>query len=149
MPVLIVSAGCTDIVLSFLEHELDAPWTGPVSSNQLRWDEAGTLVAVDPSPPCTSLDKDRTCERNPRFFASCSSRRSLLILGDSLSDLDVGTGVDRDATYSVGLLNDLRPPWCDPDEYDARFTAVLRGDRASLDPVTELLERAEAAAKSS
>ena len=80
---------------------------------------------------------------------SCSSRRSLLILGDSLSDLDVGTGVDRDATYSVGLLNDLRPPWCDPDEYDARFTAVLRGDRASLDPVTDLLERAEAAAKSS
>ena len=148
VPVLIVSAGCTDIVRSFLEQELDAPYTGPISSNQLRWDEAGTLVAVDPSPPCTSLDKDRTCERNPRFFASCSSRRSLLILGDSLSDLDVGTGVDRDATYSVGLLNDLRPPWCDPDEYDARFTAVLRGDRASLDPVTDLLERAEAAAKS-
>ena len=84
---LIGKSGAT---LRRLEQETGAPWTGPVSSNRLRWDESGTLIAVEPNPPCTSLDKDRTHARNLRFFEEeCGARRSLLVLGDSVTDLDV------------------------------------------------------------
>ena len=59
----------------------------------------------------------------------------------------VANGVAASTIYSVGLLNDVRAPWCNPAEYERRFDRVLRGDRASLDPVTDLLERAAARAE--
>ena len=148
VPVLVVSAGFADVIEEWLRlHGLASP-NVRVSSNRLRWDDGtGTMRAVEPSPPVTSLNKEQTAARNAEWLAQHAARRSLLVLGDRCSDLAVAQGVDSERRVAVGLVND-QAEYGDAPSAEARcaeyarcgFDVVLRGSRASLEPVLELIQ---------
>mmetsp|Transcript_16201 Transcript_16201/g.49238 ORF Transcript_16201/g.49238 Transcript_16201/m.49238 type:complete len:298 (+) Transcript_16201:508-1401(+) len=106
VPVLVVSAGCSDLIEQFLaQHGVLTP-NVHVSSNRLIWHEdSGHLVGCEPHPPITSYCKALTHARNADFFVAHASRQTLLVLGDRRSDLQVASGVPHNLLVSVGLYN--------------------------------------------
>ena len=153
VPVLVVSAGFCDVIEHWLSvhggmppEDADDECLVRVSSNRLRFaDDDDRVRAVTPTPPVTSMTKDRTYERNAAWFEAHASRRTLLVLGDRVSDLDVLKGVPPsrfDRIVRVGVRNDV-PEWDQPKEVDdfrAAFDVVVVGDRGSLEPVATLLD---------
>ena len=147
VPVLVVSAGFADVIEEWLRlHGLASP-NVRVSSNRLCWDDAtGAVIAVEPSPPVTSLNKAQTAARNAEWFTLHATRRSLLVLGDRCSDLAVAQGVDCERRVAVGFVND-QAEYNDAPSAEARcaeyarcgYDVVLKGSRASLGPVMDLL----------
>ena len=51
VPVLVVSAGCTDVIISFLEAQGAMHENMHVSSNSLVWDASGDVCQILPEPP--------------------------------------------------------------------------------------------------
>ena len=155
VPVLVVSAGISDLIEAVLD-EAGVP-TGDessltvVSSNRLVFAEEGgqgaaapSLIAVEPSPPITSLNKALTYERNREWFEEThAARKTLLVVGDRVSDLKVASGApDGYSTASVGIFNDT-PHGPQPafEEFESHFDAVIRGDEGSLDSIlSDLVE---------
>ena len=142
IPTLVVSAGFSAIIEGFLEAN-GVPMTHlHVCSNRLLFEPtSGHLRAIEPSPPITGLNKERTYERNLAWFEghAKAGRRHLLVVGDSMGDLRCAEGVpSRFAVSSVGIYNenDGRRTL---SEYEAAFTSVVRGSSGSLEPLRLLI----------
>ena len=77
------------------------------------------------------------------FEETHADRRTLLVVGDRVSDLKVASGAPGGySTASVGIFNDT-PHGPQPafEEFEGHFDAVIRGDEGSLDPIrSELVE---------
>lgn len=147
VPVLVVSAGCTELIEAFLEAHNAMHANVRVSSNSLVWSDSGELSCVLPDPPVTSLNKGLTYERNAHWFEQHRGRRNLLILGDKCSDVQVVEGVPHNTLLSIGVLNgDLDPAISADDarlqQYLKAFDAVVVGDEAPFTPLVDLLPEA-------
>ena len=159
IPVLVVSAGFADVIEGVLHRHGCLTPNLRVSSNRFVFSAeegrgggggdgggggggggAGRLLAVEPSPPATSLNKGETYARNAEWFSQHRQRSTVVVIGDSLSDLHAARGVPCGTLLSIGVYNDRgwagKPPF---SEYAAGFDGMLRGDTASLAPVTAML----------
>lgn len=143
VPVLVVSAGCTNVIEAFLEARGLLSANVRVCSNRLVWSDTGSVCAAIPSPPVTSSSKDQTHVRNATWFEGHAHRRALLVMGDRCSDLAVAAGVSCDAQLSIGIFNSAGDGDSDGENIAsylaAGFDAVLPGSYASLDPLSELV----------
>lgn len=161
VPVLIVSAGVSDVI----EAVLDASGVPrgdetllAVSSNKLIFGFAqgeregggagegegeGAVVGVEPAQPITSLNKGMTFERNRQWLEQLhASRTTLLVVGDRISDLKVAAGAPEGyEAVGIGIFNDT-PHGAQPafEDFAAQFDCTVRGDEGSLDALRELVE---------
>ena len=108
----------------------------PWASNRLEYQADSAPKSVSPSPPITSFTKEYAYNSASSFFAQHETRRAILQLGDSLTDVDPSKRVPCDHLLSIGFLN-ARP---DPIKHYAIFDAVIHGNDGSLQPVAELLD---------
>ncbi len=140
VPVLIVSAGYTEVIEHFLRRHGALHPNIRISSNRLVWDDAGVLVECRPSPPITSLTKSLTGARNAEWFSAHAGRTTLLVLGDRCSDLQVADGLgDVRLQLSVGILNESGDADASAAEYGSLFDALLVGNEASLEVVARMI----------
>jgi len=136
VPVLIVSAGLTDVIEEFLRQHGALTENVTVCSNRLNYEGDSTPKSVSPAPPITSFTKEYAYSSASSFFAEHATRKSIVQLGDSLTDVDPARHVPYDNLLSVGFVN-ARP---DPTRHHETFDAVVHGNEGSLLPVTDLLE---------
>jgi len=136
VPVLIVSAGVTDVIEEFLRQHGALSENVTICSNRLNYEADSAPKSVSPSPPITSFTKPLAYKSASSFFAQHSSRRALIVLGDSVTDVDACENVPHDRVLSVGFVNS-RP---DAAAHAQAFDAVVQGSKGSLDPVTEIVE---------
>ena len=117
-----------------------------ICSNRLRFGNDGQLVAIEPVEPITSFNKGRTLERNRVWFERHALRKTVLVLGDKPSDLQVMDGASIGITrFGIGICNDAaddgdssrHPSFVD---YQRVFDAVVYGDKGSLDVVIEVID---------
>ncbi len=144
VPVLIVSAGCADLIEAVLARHGALHPTQRLSSNRCVWDEAtGDLVGMSPRAPVTSFNKADTRVRDAEWLAAHARRRSLLVVGDRLGDLRAGDGVPCSARLNVGVANvggRSERHVVNPDQYlDEGFDAVIVGAAAGFGPLTAML----------
>ncbi|KAL3914409.1 MAG: hypothetical protein SGPRY_007634 [Prymnesium sp.] len=123
VPVLIVSAGM---------------WT---SSNRLNYGTDYVPASVSPEQPVTSFTKAQAYHNAAGFFRLHHNRRMILVIGDSVSDIDAAQNVPYDETLSVGFLNSR--PATAMTKYADTFDAVVMGNGGSLAPLSELVELIE------
>ena len=135
VPVLIVSAGVSDIIEEFLRQHGALSENVTVCSNRLNYAADSAPSSVSPDPPITSFTKAYAYSSSSAFFRQHAARKSLIVLGDSVTDVDASINVPHDVSLSVGFLNS-RP---DATKHSAAFDCVVHGDRGSLAPVAELL----------
>lgn len=135
VPVLIVSAGVSDIIEEFLRQYGALSENVTVCSNRLNYAADSAPSSVSPDPPITSFTKAYAYASSKTFFKQHAARKSLIVLGDSVTDVDASINVPHDVALSVGFLN-ARP---DATKHSAAFDCVVHGDRGSIAPVAELL----------
>jgi phosphoglycolate phosphatase-like HAD superfamily hydrolase len=88
VPVLIVSAGLSDVIEEFLRQHGALSENVTVCSNRLNYQADSTPKSVSPEPPITSFTKEYAYSSASAFFAEHAKRRAILQLGDSLTDVD-------------------------------------------------------------
>jgi len=136
VPVLIVSAGLSDVIEEYLRQHGALSENVTICSNRLNYAGDSTPKTVSPDPPITSFTKEYAYSSASAFFAEHAKRKAVIQLGDSVTDVDPARHVPYDHLLSVGFVNE-RP---DPTKHYAAFDAVVHGNDGSLLPVTDLLE---------
>jgi len=136
IPVLIVSAGLSDVIEEFLRQHGALSENITVCSNRLNYAADMTPKSVAPEPPITSFTKAYAYSSSSSFFEQHASRKTVIVLGDSVTDVDASKNVPYDHLLSVGFLNS-RP---DGLAHAKAFDAVVLGDRGSLLPVADLID---------
>lgn len=136
VPVLIVSAGLSDVIEEFLRQHGALSENVTVCSNRLNYQADTTPKSVAPSPPITSFTKEYAYSSASAFFAEHAKRRAVIQLGDSLTDVDPARHVPYDHLLSIGFVNER----LDPTKHYNTFDATVHGNAGSLLPVTDLLE---------
>jgi len=136
VPVLIVSAGVSDVIEEFLRQHGALSENVTICSNRLNYEADSAPKSVSPAPPITSFTKAYAYKSASSFFQEHSDRRALIVLGDSVTDVDACENVPSDFVLSVGFVNE-RP---DAAGHAQAFDAVIVGNQGSLDPVAEIVD---------
>jgi len=141
VPVLIVSAGLSDVIEEFLrQHDINTE-NITVCSNRLNYGADSVPQSVSPPQPITSFTKASAYRMAGAFFRHHMQRRYVLCLGDSVTDIDAAQEVPYDEILSVGFMNS-RPPTA-MTKYADTFDAVVLGNNGSLAPLGELVSMIE------
>lgn len=136
VPVLVVSAGLSDVIEEFLRQHGALSENVTICSNRLNYEADSTPKSVSPAQPITSFTKATAYQSASSFFAEHAARNCIVQLGDSLTDVDPAKNVPYEHLLSIGFVNE-RP---DPTKHHATFDATVHGSTGSLLPVMELLE---------
>jgi len=138
VPVLIVSAGLSDVIEEWLRLHDALTENVTVCSNRLNYGADLAPQSVSPEQPVTSFTKAAAYRMAGAFFHHHLARRMILVLGDSVTDIDAAHEVPYDEILSVGFLNSR--PTTSMTKYADTFDAVVMGNGGSLQPLTELIE---------
>jgi 5'-nucleotidase len=108
VPVTIFSAGLGDVISEVLEQQ----WLKPlprnfkIISNMMIFDKVdGKLVGFS-DPLIHMFNKTMKFHKNNEDFKELSSRKNIILLGDSTADISMADGLDADTVLRVGFLND-------------------------------------------
>lgn len=138
IPLHIFSAGIYDIIHAFFKYlRLDHPGMHVVS-NMMEFDAVTGKVVGFKGNLIHSFNKNGTVLRGSPGWAHVAGRRSIILLGDSITDVNMAVGLEVDTVLSVAFLNDRieeRLP-----EFRAKFDVVLLDD-APMDFVIDVVNR--------
>jgi len=127
VPILVLSAGCGDIVTTIMNHfEVDHP-TVNVVSNFLEFDEQGNIVGLLP-PMIHMYNKSENAIHDSDYFKKNKHRDNIIVMGDSLGDLKMAEGVDNpNVVLTIGFLNSKIEERM--EQYLENFDVVLVDDQ--------------------
>lgn len=76
-----------------------------IISNDFEWDGDGNMIKIK-EPIIHSMNKDETSVKNfPKIFKVTKNRKNILLLGDTLEDVNMIAGFDYDNIIKIGFLN--------------------------------------------
>ena len=76
-----------------------------VVSNRFEWNEEGAMTGVC-EPIIHGMNKNEVTLKQFDFYHKIKDRKNVLLLGDSLSDVDMISGFEYDNMITVGFLNE-------------------------------------------
>ncbi|CAM9138826.1 unnamed protein product [Scytosiphon promiscuus] len=141
VPLLMFSAGITDVLEEAVRQHSKAPLPSKsrVISNKMAFDEEGHMTGY--VGECLHVfNKNASSPAVKPYFQTEEMilRRNVVLLGDSLGDLNMAKGVSADEILTVGFLNDKVEERM--DAYLEAYDVVILGD-GGFDFVLELLEK--------
>ncbi len=171
IPLLIFSAGIGDVIVDTLKNNNLNNINSPadqrkihsnihIISNFMNWSPDGKLIGFkgkkdytfitlyDTGRPIHSLNKnEHSIPSGSNYYKDVSTRKNALLLGDSLTDLQMSEGLNHDTILKVGFLN----TWKEQDQqklkaYAESFDVVLINDD-SMDFVINMVKQIIHAAK--
>jgi len=108
-----------------------------IVSNEFIWDKNGFAVAVE-QPIIHSLSKEETTLKDLPFFPKVEPRKNVLLLGDSIDDVDMVVGFDYENLIKIGFLNKPIPE--NQIAYQKKYDILILND-GSFNKVNELLRQ--------
>ena len=107
-----------------------------IISNSFKWKD-GKAVSVN-QPIIHGMNKNQTNVKNfPEIFNEIKERKNVILLGDSVSDIDMITGFEYDNLIKIGFLSE------DVEEnlerYKEAYDIIITND-SSIDFVNNLLK---------
>ena len=77
-----------------------------ISSNVYKWDKNGNAKRVK-EPIIHSMNKEETVVKDyPKIYKKIKDRKNILLLGDSIDDIDMVTGFNYKNIIKIGFLNE-------------------------------------------
>ena len=138
IPFHIFSAGLYDVIHEFLEYQGLNSHGVHVVSNMMDFDfETGELKGFTGSLIHT-FNKNGSALRGSPGWQHIQEKHSVLLLGDSITDVNMAEGLEAETILSVAFLNDRleeRLP-----EFRKKFDVVLLND-PPMDFVLELVQK--------
>lgn len=98
-------AGLSDVIEEWLRLHDALTENVTVCSNRLNYGADSVPQSVSPERPITSFTKAAAYRMAGAFFRHHLDRRMILVLGDSVTDIDAAHEVPYDVSLSVGFLN--------------------------------------------
>jgi len=106
IPVLVFSAGVGDVIDEALKISGLMKDNVKVISNYMEFDENDKLIRFS-SQLIHMFNKNESAVRNASYFQELSHRNNVILMGDSLGDLQMAHGVEPPSTVlKIGFLND-------------------------------------------
>ncbi|KAJ3034119.1 hypothetical protein HDV00_005440 [Rhizophlyctis rosea] len=125
IPVLVFSAGLSDIIAMILDAEnLHTPHTH-VIANKMTFDERGTAIDF-PGPLIHTCNKNEAAVTDPRYAKDIAGRRNVILMGDSIGDLQMSSGLSHDVQLTIGFCNHDKEIWL--EKYMELFDIVISDD---------------------
>ena len=108
-----------------------------IISNSFEWDESGKAISVK-EPIIHTLNKDETAIKNfPEIFEKVKERKNIILLGDSIFDIDMASGFDCKNLIKIGFLNEEIES--NLENYKKAFDILILND-SSIEFVNQLLK---------
>jgi 5'-nucleotidase len=108
VPVTIFSAGLGDVINEVLEQQWlkPLPTNVKIISNMMIFDEANGKLINFSDPLIHMFNKTMKIHKNNEDFKELSSRKNIILLGDSTADVSMADGLDANTILRIGFLND-------------------------------------------
>ncbi|CAM9219930.1 unnamed protein product [Laminaria digitata] len=140
VPLLLFSAGIADVLEEALlqRSEKPVPSNCHIISNRMAFDEEGTMTGFEGECLHVFNKHASSAVVAPYFQREEMQRRgNVVLLGDSLGDLNMAKGAGSGEVLTVGFLNDKVEERL--DTYTSAYDVVILGD-GNFDFVLQLLE---------
>jgi 5'-nucleotidase len=107
IPLLIISSSGLggDATVMYLEKAGKLYKNIYIISNSYEWDESGKAIAIK-QPIIHVMNKDGSIIKSLPIFNSIKNRKNILLLGDSLDDIDMLNGLDYENLIKISFLNE-------------------------------------------
>jgi len=102
-----------------------------VICNDFIFDEAGRVIAIK-EPIVHILNKDETLVKDFPCYKDVKARRNVIVVGDSIDDVDMVAGFDYKNLIKFGFLNEKEEEHL--EKYREVFDVIITGDG----PFTEI-----------
>ncbi|KAI9327322.1 pyrimidine 5'-nucleotidase [Zopfochytrium polystomum] len=137
IPVLVFSAGLYDVIKEILEAAALKPPNVHIVSNRMQFDPDTGVCTSFASPLIHVFNKNEAKIAGSPYEASLAGRSRVLLMGDSLGDLQMGDGIACETLLTVGFLNH------DTEKHLSAYTAafdVVVIDDAPMDFANRIVE---------
>lgn len=136
--VILSSAGMgQESIVSYLRYKKLLSDNIYIICNSFNWSENGKAISVN-QPIIHSLNKDETVIKDfPEVFEKIKERTNVILLGNSIHDIDMITGFDYDNIIKIGFLNEEVDK--NLEKYKENFDVVITND-SSAEFVNSLLK---------
>lgn len=130
IPLVIFSAGIGNIIEYFLEQKLGAiPRNTHFISNMILFDEEEKACAFSEPLIHTFCKNSSVIQKEASFFHEINGRVNVILLGDSMGDIHMDVGVERDGpTLKVGYYNGSLDDIAAKKHYEEVYDIVLVHD---------------------
>ena len=136
IPIVIFSAAVGDIIKEFLKSEGKLYDNICIVSDFFDYDENGKVKGYK-SDIIHIFNKNGYELRKLAFFERIKNRKNMILLGDSLADLNMAQGIDYKTILKIGFLNEYIEK--NKEEYKNNFDAVILND-GPMDFVVSILK---------
>ncbi|KAI8823504.1 pyrimidine 5'-nucleotidase [Fimicolochytrium jonesii] len=124
VPLLVFSAGLGDAIEAVLKNKGMLKPNVHIVSNMLRFDSKGVGVAFH-EPLIHTFNKNEAAVGGP-YIEAIIGRTNVILMGDSIGDLQMGEGLKHDVQLTIGFLNHDKDALI--DEYASAFDIVVLDD---------------------
>ncbi|KAI9321295.1 pyrimidine 5'-nucleotidase [Dichotomocladium elegans] len=136
IPLLVFSAGIGNIIEEVLKSKNLLYNNMHIVSNMMTFDDKDVCVGFD-EPLIHVFNKSEFQLEETAYYESIKDRPNVILIGDSLGDLQMSQGVKHELSLNIGFcnhdFNSLEPI------YKEAFDIVIMQD-ANFGPVIDLLE---------
>lgn len=96
-----------------------------IISNSYEWDENGRAIAIK-QPIIHVMNKDGAMIKSLPIFTSIKNRKNILLLGDTLDDVEMVNGLDYENLIKIAFLNENIEECL--DKYKASYDIIALND---------------------
>ena len=107
IPILVFSAGVGDVIDEALQHHNLMKDNVKVISNYMTYDAEGKLIEFAGQLIHMFNKNESAVPHSAAYFQDLAHRHNVILLGDSIGDLQMSQGVESPSTVlTIGFLND-------------------------------------------
>jgi 5'-nucleotidase len=136
VPILIFSAGANYFINGFLKKNNINYKNIFVISNEHKFDSNGKVLGYK-SQIIHTFNKGEVAVKDNPEYSTVLHRQNIILLGDSLGDLDMSKGINHKTKITIGFYNELDNKHL--EVYKEKFDIVITND-GSMDYITDLLK---------
>lgn len=138
IPLVILSSSGLggDAISMYLKKEGKLYENIHIISNSYKWDKDGNAIAVK-EPIIHVMNKGEAAIKNYPVFEKIKDRKNVLLLGDSVGDVEMIKSLDCDNLIKIGFLNDNTEEGL--ESYKLNYDIIILND-SSMNYINELLK---------
>lgn len=136
IPVLIFSAAIEDLLIGLLQKEKLLFPNMHIVSNQFAYDKNGNVTGYM-NEVIHVFNKDELVVRHKPYHNEIQSRKNVILLGDSLGDVNMANGIDHHVILRICFLNDVTVK--NFETFKDAYDVIILND-GTFEYVNELLE---------
>jgi cytosolic 5'-nucleotidase 3 len=137
VPLLILSAGLGDVIKEYLNSVNKLSENVHLISNFYEFNEQNKVIGYK-TKPIHSFNKNEIEVKGHKYYHEIKERKNVLLLGDSISDVNMADGLKHNCVIKIGFLNDNI--YQNIEEYSNAYDVLILND-GNMDYIINLINK--------